>query len=74
VIERAKGVVMGTLGCDADAAFDHLRRASQQSNRPLRDVAEEVATTRRLPGATDPAATSNPGSPSPSAPCRSARS
>jgi AmiR/NasT family two-component response regulator len=49
VIERAKGVVMGCLGCDLDTAFQELRQESQRTNRPLRDLAEEVATTGRLP-------------------------
>lgn len=42
VIERAKGVIMVREGCDADAAFDVLRVASQTSNRKLRDVAQAV--------------------------------
>lgn len=49
VIERAKGVVMGATGCDAGAAFTELRRESQRTNRPLREVAAEVASTGRLP-------------------------
>ena len=49
VIERAKGVVMGATGCTPDEAFVHLRQASQRSNRPLRELAEEVATSGRLP-------------------------
>jgi AmiR/NasT family two-component response regulator len=52
VIERAKGVVMGATGCDAEEAFTELRRESQRTNRPLRDVAEEVASSGRLPWAT----------------------
>ena len=48
VIERAKGVVMGATGCGAEEAFQELRRQSQRTNRPLREVAEEVATTGRL--------------------------
>jgi GAF domain-containing protein len=42
VIERAKGVVMAREGCDEDAAFELLRRASQDHNRKLRDVARTV--------------------------------
>jgi hypothetical protein len=49
VIERAKGVVMGCLGCDVEDAFRELREQSQRTNRPLRDGADEVATTGRLP-------------------------
>ena len=41
-IEQAKGVLMAAQGCGADEAFDTLRRASQRSNRKLRDIATEV--------------------------------
>ena len=44
VIERAKGVVMGATACTADEAFAALRQESQRTNRPLREVAEEVAS------------------------------
>jgi GAF domain-containing protein len=42
VIERAKGVVMATEGGDPEAAFEHLRRTSQRTNRKVRDVAQAV--------------------------------
>lgn len=42
VIEQAKGILMSAQGCDADTAFDILRRASQRENRKLRVIAEEV--------------------------------
>jgi hypothetical protein len=48
-IERAKGVVMGARGVDADGAFAHLRTLSQRSNRPLRLVAAEIADTGVVP-------------------------
>jgi GAF domain-containing protein len=41
-IERAKGIVMVTQGADEEAAFEHLRRTSQRTNRKLRDVARGV--------------------------------
>lgn len=41
-IEQAKGVLMAAQGCGPDEAFDTLRRASQRSNRKLRDIATEV--------------------------------
>lgn len=42
IIEQAKGIIMSFQGCDADAAFDILRRASQRQNRRLRLVAQEI--------------------------------
>jgi ANTAR domain len=48
VIEQAKGVLMAQQGCGADEAFDLLRRASQRSNVPVRELAEQiVANTQR---------------------------
>jgi GAF domain-containing protein len=48
LIGQAKGILMRTEGCDANAAFDLLRRASQRTNRKLRDVAADlVASTTR---------------------------
>lgn len=43
IIGRAQGVIMVRQNCDSDAAFDTLRRASQRTNRKLRDIAEEIA-------------------------------
>ena len=45
VIEQAKGVLMGRLGCSADEAFRHLSQQSQRSNRKLRDLAVEVVAS-----------------------------
>ena len=42
VIEQAKGILMASSGCDAEKAFDILRRASQRENRKLHTIAEEV--------------------------------
>jgi len=41
-IDQAKGILMGTTGCDADQAFDLLRQESQAENRKLREVAAEL--------------------------------
>jgi GAF domain-containing protein len=46
VVDQACGIVMHVLGCDADAAFDLLRRASQRTNRKLAELAETVVRTR----------------------------
>jgi GAF domain-containing protein len=45
VIGQAKGILMERHKIDADAAFGLLVRASQDSNRKLRDVAEMVSAT-----------------------------
>jgi hypothetical protein len=52
LIGQAKGILMKAEGCDANAAFDLLRRASQRTNRKLRDVAADVvaSTTGREGG------------------------
>ena len=42
LIGQAKGMIMVTNDCDADEAFEVLRRASQHSNRKLRDVAVDM--------------------------------
>ena len=44
-IEQAKGVLMAFLGLDAAAAFELLRRSSQNANVKLRDLAEQLLTT-----------------------------
>ena len=38
-IEQAKGVIMGSLRCDAETAWSTLRRASHESNVKLRELA-----------------------------------
>lgn len=42
LIDNAIGILMGQQRCDADAAFDLLRKASQHRNRKLRDIAAEI--------------------------------
>lgn len=42
VIEQAKGILMAAEGCDPDAAFQMLVRASQNQNRKLRAIAQEI--------------------------------
>lgn len=41
-IEQAKGVVMAQSGCTSDEAFGLLRRASQRSNVPVRELAARI--------------------------------
>jgi len=45
LIERAKGLLMEKDGLSEGKAFARLRGASQQTGRPLRDVAEAVLAT-----------------------------
>jgi GAF domain-containing protein len=49
VIEQAKGIIMGGRRCDPDQAFEILARASQESNRKLRDVAASVVERTQRP-------------------------
>jgi GAF domain-containing protein len=42
VIEQAKGMIMGERGCTSEDAFKILTKASQDSNRSLRDVAQAL--------------------------------
>jgi GAF domain-containing protein len=51
VIEQAKGILIAAQGCDDQAAFDLLVRASQRENVKLRDIAARIVadTIRRGP-------------------------
>jgi AmiR/NasT family two-component response regulator len=42
VIEQAKGIIMGQAHCGDAQAFDLLRRASQRSNVPVRELAAQI--------------------------------
>jgi GAF domain-containing protein len=42
VIDQAKGILMREQHCSADAAFDELVRRSNNSNRRLREIAEDI--------------------------------
>ncbi|ARQ67812.1 ANTAR domain-containing response regulator [Streptomyces marincola] len=46
VIDQACGILMHVLGCDADTAFQLLRRQSQRTNSRLADLAREVVRTK----------------------------
>jgi hypothetical protein len=41
-IEQAKGVIMASLGVDADTAFGLLKRSSQNANIKLRELAQAL--------------------------------
>ncbi|MCF3938686.1 GAF and ANTAR domain-containing protein [Gordonia tangerina] len=42
IIGQAKGIIMERYRCSADHAFGLLKKLSQESNRPLRDVARQL--------------------------------
>ena len=44
LIGQAKGVIMSSLGCTADEAFDLLVKQSQHENRKLVEIAGEIAS------------------------------
>lgn len=46
VINQAKGVVMSTMHCSADAAFAVLVAASQRENVKLYAIAERIAAAQ----------------------------
>ena len=50
-IGMAQGVLMATYDLDADRAFELLRRVSNNSNVPIRELSRLVAERRRLPRA-----------------------
>jgi hypothetical protein len=45
VIEQAKGVIMHQNGCTEEQAFDLLRKASQRSNVPVRELAARIVAS-----------------------------
>jgi ANTAR domain len=49
VIEQAKGMLMGQEDCTADQAFDLLRKASQRSNVPIRELAVLIVARNSCP-------------------------
>ena len=48
-ISMAMGILMRDQNIDENQAFIYLRRVSQDSNRKLRDVADELVATGQLP-------------------------
>jgi AmiR/NasT family two-component response regulator len=45
VIEQAKGILIAQSRCGDAQAFDLLRRVSQRSNVPVRDLAAQIVAT-----------------------------
>jgi GAF domain-containing protein len=55
VIGQAKGILIERLHLPADQAFDLLKAISQQHNRPLYDIAQQIITTGKIPDHDGPA-------------------
>jgi GAF domain-containing protein len=49
LVGQAMGILMERYDLDGDRAFEVLKRYSQHNNRKLRDVAQQLIDTRRLP-------------------------
>ncbi|MGN6251001.1 MAG: GAF and ANTAR domain-containing protein [Marmoricola sp.] len=49
-IGAAQGILMQRYGVDLDRSFSLLRRLSSSHNRKLREVADEIVATQRVPG------------------------
>jgi ANTAR domain-containing protein len=47
VIEQAKGVIMRQNRCTEEQAFDLLRKASQRSNVPVRELAARIVASHQ---------------------------
>jgi ANTAR domain-containing protein/GAF domain-containing protein len=54
VIDQAKGVLMHAMGCDADTAFDELKRLSQTRHVKLTALARRIVTGHRQGGGEQP--------------------
>ena len=55
VIEQAKGIIMSTMRCDPDAAWQLLETQSQAQNIKIREIATEIVNnaSRPTPGLDD---------------------
>ncbi|TCC46328.1 ANTAR domain-containing protein, partial [Kribbella pittospori] len=49
LVGQAMGILMERFDLDGDRAFTILKRYSQDNNRKLRDVAQQLIDTRKLP-------------------------
>ncbi|MGW4697351.1 ANTAR domain-containing protein, partial [Kitasatospora cineracea] len=77
VIEQAKGVLVGRLGCTPEEAFEQLVSRSQAENRKLAQLAADLLANAAPPPAArdvpaDPPAEPPPAEPPPVAPAQDA--
>jgi AmiR/NasT family two-component response regulator len=49
LVGQAMGILMERYDVDADRAFEVLKRYSQDTNTKLRDVAQQLIDTGKLP-------------------------
>jgi len=66
LVGRAQGLVMRHFGYDSDTAFTALRRASQNRNVKLRDLADQLVAAHEKGGFDELVTDISPPSPSPS--------
>ena len=59
VIGQAKGLIMAEAGCDSEEAFGRLRLQSQQENRKLRAIAQEIVDAHEQRRPTQPPRVTN---------------
>lgn len=52
IIGQAKGILMERLGLPASESFSMLSRISQHQNVPVRDLAQQIVTTGKIPSRT----------------------
>ena len=52
LIGQAQGILMAKLNITAEEAFKLLQRHSRRTNRKLREIAEDIASTRTVPDLT----------------------
>jgi hypothetical protein len=50
VVDQAKGVLMHAMGCDADTAFNELKRISQTRHVKLTAIAQRIVSGHRAEG------------------------
>ena len=63
-VEQAKGILMGSRGCNAEEALQLLVRASQRENRKLREIAQEMVADAGREVALRSQLVASPGDPS----------
>lgn len=65
LIEQAKGILMARERLGEDEAFDILRRASQRTNRKLRDIARQIVDSATTTASTTASTTATSASTAP---------